>query len=93
MHLWADAVRKAGTIDRDAVIEALEADASFDGPSGHVLVDKQTHHTTRNAYLAEVKDKRWLVTESYENQPPSDTAAVCDLVKNPGDNQQYVIGL
>jgi urea ABC transporter substrate-binding protein len=93
MHLWADAVRKAGTIDRDPVIEALEADASFDGPSGHVLVDKQTHHTTRNAYLAEVKDKRWLVTESYENQPPSDTAAVCDLVKNPGDNQQYVIGL
>ena len=92
MHLWADAVKKAGTIDRDPVIEALES-GTFDGPSGHVVIDKQTHHTTRNAYLAEVKDKRWVVTESYQDQPPSDTAAVCDLVKNPGDNQQYVIGL
>ena len=27
----------------------------------------------------------WLVQE------PSDTAAVCDLIKNPNDNQQYVI--
>lgn len=92
MHLWADAVKKAGTIERDPVIEALES-GTFDGPSGHVAVDRQTHHTTRNAYLAEVKDKRWVVTESYQDQPPSDTAAVCDLVRNPGDNQQYVIGL
>ena len=24
-------------------------------------------------------------------QPPADTAAVCNLKKNPNDNQQYVI--
>ncbi|WP_119273598.1 urea ABC transporter substrate-binding protein [Taklimakanibacter deserti] len=93
MHLWAMAVKQAGTVEREKVIEALETGIAFDGPSGKVVVDKQTHHTTRNAYLAEVQEKRWVVAERYENQSPSDTAAVCDLVKNPNDNQQYVIGL
>jgi branched-chain amino acid transport system substrate-binding protein len=93
MHLWAMAVKQAGTVEREKVIEALETGIAFDGPSGKVVVDKQTHHTTRNAYLAEVQEKRWVVAERYESQSPSDTAAVCDLVKNPSDNQQYVIGL
>ena len=31
------------------------------------------------------------MTNSYPDQKPLDTAAVCDLVKNPNDNQQYVI--
>jgi urea transport system substrate-binding protein len=31
------------------------------------------------------------VLESYPQQPPADTAAVCNLKKNPNDNQQYVI--
>jgi branched-chain amino acid transport system substrate-binding protein len=31
------------------------------------------------------------VLQSYPQQPPADTAAVCDLKKNPNDNQQYVI--
>src|SRR6266853_1274079 len=34
MYLWADAVKKAGSVDRMKVIEALEANASFDGPAG-----------------------------------------------------------
>ena len=91
MYLWSEAVKKANTIDRLKVIEALESGLTFEGPSGTVTIDKPTHHTTRNAYLAVVKDKLWSVTESYPNQAPLDTAAVCDLVKNPRDNQQYVI--
>jgi branched-chain amino acid transport system substrate-binding protein len=55
------------------------------------VVDKPTHHTIRNAYLAVVKDKLWSVTETYPNQPPSDTAAVCNLEKNPTDTKQYII--
>lgn len=89
--LWAEGVKLAGSLDRMKVIEALETGVSFDGPSGKVVLDHPTHHAIRNAYLAEVKDKKWSVIETYEQQKPLDTASVCDLVKNPKDNQQYVI--
>ena len=91
VHIWAEGVRKAGTVDRMKVIEALEGGISYDGPSGTVTVDKPTHHAIRSAYLATVHDKLWSVTGSYPDQKPLDTAAVCDLVKNPNDNQQYVV--
>lgn len=90
-HLWAAGVRSAGSLDRMKVIEALEGGVSFDGPSGKVVLDHATHHTTRNAYVAVVKDKKWSVVETYEAQKPLDTAGACDLIMNPRDNQQYVI--
>ena len=91
IYLWAEGVRKAGTIDRVKVIEALESGISFEGPSGTVTLDHATHHAVRNAFLAEVKDRKWSVLESYPDQKPLDTAAVCDLIKNPNDNKQYEI--
>jgi urea ABC transporter substrate-binding protein len=93
VHLWAEGVRAAGSIDRMAVIEALEGGVTFEGPSGKVVLDRQTHHATRNAFLADVRDRAWNVLESYEQQPPLDTAAVCDLTANPGDTTQYVIDI
>jgi branched-chain amino acid transport system substrate-binding protein len=93
VHLWAEGVRAAGSIERMAVIEALEGGVTFEGPSGKVVLDKQTHHATRNAYLADVRDRKWNVLETFEQQPPLDTAAVCDLVANPADTTQYVIDI
>ena len=40
-----------------------------------------------------MKDRKWSVLESYSDVKPLDTASVCDLVKNPADNKQYVINL
>src|SRR5262249_50383669 len=80
--LWAAGVRKVGGLDRMKLIEALEDSISFEGPSGKVTLDRATHHTTRNAFLAEVKDRKWSVLESYPDVKPADTASVCDLVKN-----------
>ncbi|UNK39939.1 transporter substrate-binding protein (plasmid) [Shinella sp. H4-D48] len=93
VYLWAEGVKKAGSLDRMAVIEALESGLSYEGPSGKVTLDKATHHTTRNAFLAEVKSTKWSVLESYPDVLPADTASVCDLVKNPRDVKQYVINL
>ncbi|WP_102223697.1 urea ABC transporter substrate-binding protein [Acidimangrovimonas sediminis] len=93
VHLWAEGVKKAGAIDRIKVIEALESGISFEGPSGTVTLNQATHHTTRNAYLAKVEDKKWDVLQTYKDVEPSDTASVCNLVKNPKDNKQYVIKL
>jgi branched-chain amino acid transport system substrate-binding protein len=91
VHLWADAVKKANSIDRMKVIEALEGNASFDGPAGKTTIDPQTHHTVLDVYIGEAKDKKFAVLEKFSQQKPADTQAVCDLKKNPNENKQYVI--
>ena len=91
VRLWAEAVKKAGSIDRMKVIEALETGISIDAPSGKVTIDSPTHHCVLDVHIAEVADKKLKVLEDFAQQKPADTAAVCDLIKNPTDNQQYVI--
>jgi urea transport system substrate-binding protein len=92
-YLWAEGVKKAGSVDRMKVIEALETGLSFDGPSGTVTLDHATHHVIRNAYLAKAENKTWDVIASYPDQPPSDTAAVCNLITAPATDKQYVIDI
>ena len=91
MHLWAAGVKKANSIDRMKVIEALEGNLSFSGPAGKTAIDPQTHHCSLDVYIAEAQNRAFKVLESYPQQPPADTAAVCNLKKNPNENQQYVI--
>jgi branched-chain amino acid transport system substrate-binding protein len=90
VNLWAAAVTKAGTNDRMKVIQALEG-LSITGPAGKTTIDPKTHHAVLDVYVAEAQDKKFKVLESFPQQPPADTAAVCDLVKNPAENKQYVI--
>jgi branched-chain amino acid transport system substrate-binding protein len=90
-QLWAEGVKKAGSVDRMKVIEALESGISIQAPSGTVTIDGPTHHCILDIHIAEVKDKKLVVLEDFSQQKPADTAAVCNLVKNPNDNQQYVI--
>jgi branched-chain amino acid transport system substrate-binding protein len=89
--LWAEAVKKAGSIDRMKVIEALESGISINAPSGKVTVDGASHHCILDVSLAEVKNKKLDILQTFAQQAPSDTSAVCNLKKKPTDNQQYVI--
>jgi branched-chain amino acid transport system substrate-binding protein len=73
------------------VIEALETGISLDAPSGRVTIDPKTHHTTMDVHIARVENGGLIPVETFEQQPPADTALVCDLIANPDDNQQYVI--
>jgi branched-chain amino acid transport system substrate-binding protein len=91
MHLWALGVKKANSVDRMKVIEALESNVSFTGPAGKTAIDAPTHHCNLDVYIAEAQNRAFKVLASYPQQPPTDTAAVCNLKKNPNDNQQYVI--
>ena len=91
MHLWALGVKKAGSTDRMKVTQALESGLHYDGPSGKVTIDPATHHCTLDIHIAEVKNKQMVVLEAYKQRKPIDTAAVCDLIKNPNENKQYVI--
>ncbi len=91
VNLWAEAVKKAGSVDHDKVTEALESGLSFIGPAGKTTIDPATHHDVLDTYIAEVRDRRYIVLDSFPQQNPADTAAVCDLNRNKSDNRQYVI--
>ena len=84
--LWAEAVRQAGTTERMAVAEALRSGLSYDGPSGTVTIDPQTHHASMNVYLGELQNQEFNILESFADQPPADTQLVCDLNENPNQN-------
>ncbi len=90
-HLWAAGVKKAGSVDLAKVTTALESGISYDGPSGKVSIDPATHHCVLNVSIAEVKNQQLNILQTFQQQSPTDTSAVCNLQKNPKDNQQYVI--
>lgn len=89
--LWAEGVKKAGSVDIGKVTTALESGISIMGPSGKVTIDPATHHCVLNVSVAEVKAKKLNILQTFAQQAPTDTSAVCNLKKNPRDNQQYVI--
>ena len=68
------------------VIEALRTGISYDGPSGRVTIEPKTNHALQNVYLAELKDQAFNILEVYEDQPPTDTLLVCDLVADPNQS-------
>jgi urea transport system substrate-binding protein len=91
MLLWAAGVKKAGTIDHEKLIEALESGISIDGPSGTVTIDPATHHCIFDVHLAKVQNKQLVLLQTFPQRKPEDTAAVCDLKKNPREAKQYII--
>lgn len=88
---WAEGVRKAGSLERDAIIAALETGISITGPGGLVTVDPKTHHAVLDVHLMEIQDQKMNVIKTLPQRQPVDTQAVCDLEANPDDNTQYEI--
>jgi urea transport system substrate-binding protein len=93
MHMWAEGVRKAGSVERMKVIEALESGVSFNGPTGEISLDANTHHAITSVHLVEVRDQKMNVVKSFGERQPVDTQTVCDLSANPNDNKQYEISI
>src|ERR1700722_9584313 len=87
--IWAEGVKKAGAVEQQKVIAALETSIVIDGPSGKVTMDPKTHHTIRNAYLAQPADRKWQIMATYPDQYPGDTGGACDLMKNPTTDKQF----
>ena len=89
--IWAEGVRKAGSTKHDDVVAALETGISITGPAGVVTVDPKTHHTILDVHVMELEGQKMKVIETFNQRPPIDTQAVCDLAANPDDNTQYEI--
>ena len=90
-HLWAAAVEKAGSLDHDKVVEALESGISIDSPSGTVTMNGGSHHVTQNVSLAEATPSgEFKILETADAVPPVYENEVCDLIKNPTLNKQFI---
>ena len=64
------AVKKANSVDRMKVIEALETGISIDAPSGKVTIDPPTHHCILDVHIAEVQDKKLVCWRVSRNRSP-----------------------
>jgi urea transport system substrate-binding protein len=91
--LWAECVRKAGSLDRAAILKAVESGPSIDGPAGKVTIDAKTHHAALDIFVMEVRNQKLTILETVKQRPPSDTAQYCDLLKNPNENKQYEVNI
>jgi branched-chain amino acid transport system substrate-binding protein len=89
--LWAAAVEKAGTFDRDEVLKAIESgEVSFDSPSGKVTIDAPTHHVSEDITLAQANAAQGFdPIETLSAQDPFFEREVCDLVENPDLNKAF----
>jgi branched-chain amino acid transport system substrate-binding protein len=89
-HLWTTGVNKAGSLDTRKVIAALESGITFEAPEGVISLDPQTHHVVHNMHLAKVNGKHGFdIIKSWSQVPPSETMAVCNLLKNPDSHMQF----
>ncbi len=87
--LWAEAVRLAGTTDRNAVIEAMETGVGVEGPGGPVTIDPTTHHSVMDTYLAEARDGQFRILQRYQHVAPTNPNQQCDLQARPDTNVMY----
>lgn len=84
VHLWAAAVKKAGSAETEAVIAALESGLSFEAPNGNVKLTAASHHLEQNIYIVEGDDKHGFRTiKTFEAVPASYENQRCDLISNP----------
>jgi urea transport system substrate-binding protein len=71
IHLYALAVKKAGSTEADAVTKAF-AEVSFTGPRGKIEMSKQ-HHAPLTMYLGQVTENGSVKTiQSFQNVDPGE---------------------
>ena len=89
MFLWAEGVKKAGSFEREAVIEGLRSGIKWRGPSGDLTIDPATNHVIQDVHLARVDNQAFEVFETLKQVYPSDAGDRCNLVENPDINEAF----
>jgi len=89
-HLWASAVKKAGTLETNKVIAALESGIEFDAPEGRVKIDPTTHHVIHNVYLGRGNNKHGFdIVKDFGPIAPKWHRQTFDLIKDPSLKKQF----
>lgn len=91
VHLWAKAVRLAGTTEAHAVKEALESGLHIEAPEGSLFLEPSTHHMTHYIRMARADDnhnisfiREWPVITPWWTQRLG-----VNLVRHP-ESKQYI---
>ena len=63
LKLWETAVREAGTLEQDRVVDALDHARIAHGPGGPAAMVPGQHHVRMNMYLAQARNGRFEVIE------------------------------
>lgn len=73
VYVWAEAVKKAGSVETEDVINALETeDIELDGPGGHIKVEGKTHHLYTDISVVRIDENHNAqIVETYENVAPT----------------------
>ncbi|MEX0669601.1 MAG: urea ABC transporter substrate-binding protein [Pirellulales bacterium] len=58
VHLWKQAVEKAGTFETEAVQQVFREGLEFAGPGGLVRLDPKTQHTTKVCRIGRIRSDR-----------------------------------
>ena len=71
VHLWKQAVEKAGTFETESVRQAFRDGLEFAGPGGRVRLDPKTQHTTKYFRLGRIRpDRQFDIV--YQSRGPID---------------------
>jgi branched-chain amino acid transport system substrate-binding protein len=90
IQLWAAAANKAGSIEKDKIIETLESGLQLDAPEGRVRVDGKTHHLVRSIHIAQAtEDRTFKIIKTIPDVQPSYEQSVCDLISKPRTHRQF----
>ena len=89
--LWAECVKKAGSLDRAKMLATIESGVKVEGPAGTVAIEPKTHHTALDIQVMEVKGQKLTIKQTAKQRAPSDTLQYCDLQKNPNENKQFEV--
>ncbi|WP_459603833.1 urea ABC transporter substrate-binding protein [Bradyrhizobium sp. 5.13L] len=81
--LWAEAVKRAGSFEREAVLAAFEGGIRWDGPAGVLTTDGPTHNTSQDVHIITVKNRVWSLIEKKEQIPPDTYGGKCNVFTNP----------
>ena len=73
LKLWEAAVQEARTVDRDAVIRALDHARIAEGPGGPAEMVPGQHHVRMNMYIAQAQDGRFEIAKSLGPSTPAST--------------------
>ncbi len=92
VKVWAEGVKKAETIEREAVTKVLEeGSASYDnGPLGRVAFDK-THHTRYPINILESNENQGFdrLAGPFPNLAAMEDQGQCNLITRPNTSKQF----
>ena len=70
------------------------ADIHEEGPREGFQIEPgpiSTRYYLSNPGISVVKGQKLTIKQAFNQRPPSDTAASCNLAKNPNENKQFEV--